>query len=503
MFLGKKSKTSFWGRLFNFSNDKTINDTETRYDKNGNLIYSKEADGTEGWLNENGVIIHMRTPDGGEAWFDDNEKMTRSKDPDGSETRYDENEKISYIKKPDGGETWYDKNGKVVHIKKPDGGETWLNENGKIIHTKLVDGREAWLDDNGKIIRAKYEDGEEVLYEDGKVKYKKAPDGTEVWTNEKGEIARIKRPDGEEILCYGKEKRLIKKPDGEEVLYENGKRTYKKLPDGTEAWFDEKGEIARIKKPDGEKDKPQQTKNTIEKQNEKMDYHSAEKIILDALKSTSKSTREAKTTFLIFTVASFYPTGEEIFNLFPNYDDYSLEQYVEVRKNMLQIIEIALYLYFLADLRIYKCISNEERIKINNNFFLFLNGLMDRAWHHPDLLCQRGTPEMEEEARKEKEELFYSRLISYTNIYKEKADAYGRMSLLIEFQRNLIEDIIEKGYLGKRKYISNPTLFDYEPTHTDFLKAYGTSIKLKEYYKAIFPIFDKELKIIFPELNYK
>ena len=248
-----------------------------------------------------------------------------------------------------------------------------------------------------------------------------------------------------------------------------------------------------------EKEKALEHQEEIDNQKPNEENSFAERMVSEGLKSgyPQKESTEARLSFLILTVASFYPTGRELFNLAPEPDNYSREEYREIRKNMYQIAEIALYLFFLADLLLFKCGSREERIKISDDFFSSLMRLVRRADKIPGLLCQ---VDYEYYIKLEKD-VFYGRLISYSNIYKEKKNIAERMETLIEFQRNLLEDIIENSSFGERKYIINPTPDEYQPIHIDYIRGYSTSVKLQEYYNAVLPVFKNELKKLFPKIK--
>ncbi len=248
-----------------------------------------------------------------------------------------------------------------------------------------------------------------------------------------------------------------------------------------------------------EKKKAQEHHDLIANRTANEEESFIEMTVSEALKSgyPKKESIEAKLSFLIFTIASFYPTGRDLFNLAPEPDNYSREEYREIRKNMYQIAEIALYLFFIADLLLFKFGLREERIKTTDNFFSSLNGLIIRADRIPGFLCQ-----IDHEYYKNLEkEVFYGRLISYSNIYKDKKNNAERTDTLIEFQRNLIEDIIENNIFGERKYIINPTPDEYQPIHIDYIRCYSTSVKLQEYYNAMLPVFKKELRKLFPKIK--
>ena len=82
------------------------------YDKNNNLIHSKNSSGNEYWkeYDENNNLIHYKDSNGYEYW-----------------NEYDKNNNLIHYKDSNGNEEWneYDENNNLIHCKNSDGKEEW------------------------------------------------------------------------------------------------------------------------------------------------------------------------------------------------------------------------------------------------------------------------------------------------------------------------------------------------------------------------------------------
>jgi len=116
-----------------------------RYNKKGDLVYSKDSDGFEEWYkyDKNDKLIHYKTKHW-EEWYEYDEKrnLIHYRNSQGNEDwrRYDENSNMVYLKNLSGLEEWYeyDGNNNEVYYKNSKGFEYWREHDskGNLIHFK-------------------------------------------------------------------------------------------------------------------------------------------------------------------------------------------------------------------------------------------------------------------------------------------------------------------------------------------------------------------------------
>ena len=159
----------------------------------------------------------------------------------------------------------------------------------------------------------------------------------------------------------------------------------------------------------------------------------------------------------------------------------TLENDVESRKSIFQSVEIMILLYFIFYQAYSDKISDELRRNITSSFINTLEEIIRNT---------RGG------VRTDISELVRSRILSYIGI-GEINNLKEREQSLIEFMRNLIEDIEETEEFGTRKYINNPTPYDYQPSHIDFIRGYEIVAKLQSYMANNLSDYVKSLNNLF------
>ena len=99
--------------------------------------------------------LTKRTIENKDVYFENGvKKYTYSIDSDGSESwsEFDKNNNLIHSKNSNGFEIWreFDKNDNLIHYKTSNGFETWreFDSNNNVVHYKNSDGYEYWSDDN-------------------------------------------------------------------------------------------------------------------------------------------------------------------------------------------------------------------------------------------------------------------------------------------------------------------------------------------------------------------
>ena len=211
------------------------------------------------------------------------------------------------------------------------------------------------------------------------------------------------------------------------------------------------------------------------------EYSNLEKKILDKLKTAAPcdlATKGDHLYFIILTIASFYfPDGE----------------YDKSEKSIYQTLELAIYFYWCSERLLYNRVSTEERKKLRGSFFWSFYSEINVANSTPNMFVQMDPVPYDK--------IFKSRLNSYSNIYHKNSDFQKRRNILLEFQKNLIKDILETGTFGEREYLLNSSFSDYQPIHLGGIEAFEIKTKLSDYRAIALPLLKSELWKIFPDSN--